>query len=824
MWRYWAGVLATFMMAGSAVAQTVTPTAKDVSEFRASTATSRSYSQSSITAWEADLRADLARGSLQSAADALAAKYGFSQSDMRRLVNAWVIGQARHYEMREGDQRWRARVRADLLAILPSARRQQLGLIIIVETLEAIGNCADSDCSADTDDDEAFSGVTFDALMAGSRDPAADAYVIATTAASSDNFVRAALAAPDHAMPALIRLANWGSLPPRDTLPLYAWLTSPVALSRIDEAGRPGVSALLWQRYLELLLKVGLDSKALSLLDSLPADMHARVLAGYSKPLETVRVDGIEMSFLGESGSATHNEDSARRNTSEVKTWAPILQVAEALTVANRQAEARTLLETLPGLDAARKVARCQFDGTNSSPGCAHLNANEMPMEALTLDHLLNHGGDDPYPVAETVLVNPHGNDNTAARAETLCRVFPVEQFPDVCANARAVAIAEARLDAPAYQATEAARGDAALLRLLPGFAVARDGFISEVAALYGKAPADADRSHSRATVTPVTPGFVERSLPSAARGPLPAPRGLSKLPAGFELVRAERVGQRAIAISLSQSYDPTGELSRGGYWVHISGDGGAHWQKPLYTGLADRFPYVVVEQSSLPLLSGDMINLAVDIAQIDTASVSYPPVALRTARRKSGLYLEIPLADLRRDGDGDGLPDVAARHLLLDRARTDGGTPFVVGSDRGVACDAPRSPDRQARVALLGKLFDPSAAAIVEPVDRPAGEIGTGWQRATASADRPLFLLGDPKDYACLHVDRPMIVYSKDDIAAIEHFTPDFHAMELPSIVFNRAHDRGYVRWSAGWAGGTYRLRLLNGHWSFDELGSWIT
>ena len=35
---------------------------------------------------------------------------------------------------------------------------------------------------------------------------------------------------------------------------------------------------------------------------------------------------------------------------------------------------------------------------------------------------------------------------------------------------------------------------------------------------------------------------------------------------------------------------------------------------------------------------------------------------------------------------------------------------------------------------------------------------------------------------------------------------------VEMPRIVYNRARDRGYVRWSAGWTGGTFRLEELAG------------
>jgi len=62
-------------------------------------------------------------------------------------------------------------------------------------------------------------------------------------------------------------------------------------------------------------------------------------------------------------------------------------------------------------------------------------------------------------------------------------------------------------------------------------------------------------------------------------------------LPDGFELVRAERAGHRAVAVSVSHTYDPTGEVSQGGYWMHVSQDGGRHWDRPLYTACPTASP-----------------------------------------------------------------------------------------------------------------------------------------------------------------------------------------------------------------------------------------
>ena len=83
-------------------------------------------------------------------------------------------------------------------------------------------------------------------------------------------------------------------------------------------------------------------------------------------------------------------------------------------------------------------------------------------------------------------------------------------------------------------------------------------------------------------------------------------------------LLDADRAGPRIIAVGDH------------GYIV-LSDDNGRSWQPPLYTGLAERFPYVVRPASALPLRKGDTIQLDVVIAEIDTATISYPPVGLRT-------------------------------------------------------------------------------------------------------------------------------------------------------------------------------------------------
>jgi len=814
------------ILAVAASPQLVQPTATDVKEAIVASFYDP-YAEGDILAWRRDLPQLLKRGNLDAAANTLAAKYGIAGPEMRRLMRSWIVARSRHFD---SDQGWRPAVRAELTALAPLVRWKPLGLAIIAEALDA----TTEDCLA----------ADFNMLITGSTDPAADGYTIATTASCTGNFARAALAAGDRAVPALIRAAGYGGLPPRDVLPLYAWLTSPAALAHVREGDRPAVSVLLWQRYLTALFDADLQPQALAAFDSLPLDLRMAVISPNARPRQVAVVDGITMTFAAEGNQDSVAEaadaleaiadaamdkparspaaESRKPATPEPRDMAsidaPILQLAEAMTMAGREDEARRLLATLPGLAAAKAALVCLFASTPArKPPCP--DASQLPMGALPLDHLLNAPGADPYVIAETTLSGSSFSGRGASSA-VLCRVFPTADYGDLCPQGADDSYFSQSSTSP----EELAVAEAALEQRIPNFKALRASILG--AHDVPTAVAGAQQRSSRPTVAAVPPDFTEKPVPAEYLGPAPpaALKGLAPLPAGFALVRAERAGQRAVAISVSQTYDPTGEVSQGGYWVHVSEDGGRHWARPLYTGLADRFPYVVVPASRLPLIAGDTLQLAVDVSEIDTASITYPPVGLLSRRRAKNRYLTIPLAELRRDSDGDGLTDIAAHHLLLDRPATARSTPFMVGTDPDADCREPPSADKLALIQLLGRITGESGPAIVEPVDRPAREIMTGVRGAASADDRPLFLVGNRQDYACLTTRRMIIVYDKADIEAMKSFTPDFHALEMPRIIFNRAHDRGFVRWSTGWAGGTYRLRRVGGKWEFDSISSWIT
>jgi hypothetical protein len=349
--------------------------------------------------------------------------------------------------------------------------------------------------------------------------------------------------------------------------------------------------------------------------------------------------------------------------------------------------------------------------------------------------------------------------------------------------------------------------------------------------------PVNSDRAifqRQAATPPPLPSGFRELPLPAALRTvrsekePKPEwPNGMSRLPQGFSPVRVERGTSMTVAVSVSQNLDPVGEVSRGAYWIHLSHDGGVTWRESLYTGLPEYFPYVVTPTSKMPLLSGDLLTLEVAVQELDTGSITYPPVALRSKRRASDLYLEIPIASLQSDRDGDGLTDIVEEHLLLnpDNPDSDGdGVPD--GLDPLPNVKNAGSGGGDALRYILQHIFNLPEGAIIEPVDRaldPASMLDRKFAEEPGLL-RPLLVHGTPEEFAGVRLATSVLVYSDAQVAELLAHSPDFHALSLTPVVFNRAHDRGYVTWDRGWTGGTLRVIREKKSWRVEVMGSWIT
>jgi hypothetical protein len=311
------------------------------------------------------------------------------------------------------------------------------------------------------------------------------------------------------------------------------------------------------------------------------------------------------------------------------------------------------------------------------------------------------------------------------------------------------------------------------------------------------------------ATTPPTAP------MPAAAKAGGKDPAALT-LPQGFAAVRSERSGGRAVAIGVSQDYDPVGQVSPGAYWVILSSDDGRTWSRPLYTGLRVTQPYVVRAASNLPLLAGDRLDVEVEVRELDATKITFPPVALAPKRTATGLYLEIPLAELRRDTDGDGLTDLAEARLLTDPRNpdTDGdGLPDGVDPLPLVPRGRASSPASEALAALLAKISGVGWRTI-----------GDGASPPPPAAERTAFLVGDRALFASLDPDRRVIVLTEvESEAAMRRRLGALLPLRLDLFVLDRIGRRGYALWSSSSEGGALDLKQESGRWVATERSTWI-
>ncbi len=311
----------------------------------------------------------------------------------------------------------------------------------------------------------------------------------------------------------------------------------------------------------------------------------------------------------------------------------------------------------------------------------------------------------------------------------------------------------------------------------------------------------------------------------------LPQYPGKIPLPASFERVRAERRGDDIAAICLSSAVDPGGEVSRGGYWLLRSKDGGRNWLAPLYLGFQMHQPYEVHSEARLSLFAGDALRIETDVKELDPRSVTFPPVALRSRREAQDLYIDLPLAALEKDGDGDGFPDVLEARLRTDPANPDtDGDGFSDRLDDFPQVSARAEPHPLAPIVadMLKRLTGFERAGIIEPL--PDGKPGArdallrDRRRAGAGSYLFRFIVGDPRMFAGLGIDGQVIVLGEADVAELAARYGPFYPVHFPEILLDPKGERALVNWGAGWIGGTILYQRKNGRWVGKEVSSWIT
>lgn len=749
-----------------------------------------------LDAWEDALLAELRKSkshSIDAAAARLARQEGMAQPDMRKLVELWLDAQALSDSREVAPGHW------DLLTerfrtLYASSDRKPLVLQAAAATILHDAGCTQARVK------------TLAALgEAGQSLP----LIAEATEGCTEAGLELVRTTPGKGLAPLLRGYGWQSMRETEAIPVLQYTVSPAGLAHFAPQDRDAAQTVFTH---DLIGRLGAAGDAAGVIATYEAQDPAmrESLIGAAQPSRLVTVDEstIKLPELGKDGKQDRSL---------------VITLAEAYFLADRPDAARAMLGRF-NADKLRAIFQCVIasDAVHARD-CGRIDGDliddDLFLRFVKLDQTIRAPEADPYIFAE-YSAGAYGHaEPSGTEALINCRIYTDGSLTQFCASSRQ-ANAD---DGYASDAASAAALSQIAEAVVPDFRQSVARRVSERTARFGQPGKDSGQSFAdRPAVEPAPPPWAAQPIPAQISGKGPTQRWSkrwARLPDGFMPVRIEQSGQQVTVISLSQAIDPNGEVTAGGYWLHRSLDSGKTWPDPLYTGLGDRFPYVVVPAAKMPLLDGADLTLAVDEALIDTRSITYPPVGLRTLRSRKGLYLRIPLADLQRDSNGDGMTDIAAQHLLLE-----GTGPLATRLDR-TAPDCPADGGVNSPMGLaLQHIMGGDGAALFEPVDRAPRQIVGAHALPVTGGEHPLMVSGHPADFACLRLRVPIIVYGPEQLEAMRRHSPDFRTQSIRPIVYNRSRNRAFLVWSTGWRGGTLVFRLTNGKWTADPSSDWIT
>jgi hypothetical protein len=636
---------------------------------------------------------------------------------------------------------------------------------------------------------------------------------------------------PENWRSTLVGLGKWNTLPRARSLALSAYLASDALAESLSPEDLFKLRTHFAAEHFEEVLASGLAADAIAFWNGLPQTIRETLT---SEPREDIEVtlDGSKISIstpqhpsdLRLALTAAHIANGDIQTARSVAPWWPLIGVRLVLSC-------WSLLSGGSWLGAL-------------APVCIPIVGEDEVRKAALLDLTLNRPDADAFDYVEVF----HGLRNIIDSSEmiwglVLCKRLEHTGYKRYCDQDR-----EHRAWGVSYAVESHTQPDSN--GMIPIFDEAHAGRLdSLVNAFQAKLVAVAAQYSDVLPMRQLNPERLAGPLPSPfAERPLPPqflrsgqeglfespglPPDHASLPEGYLPVRIEQDGDRVVIISVSQNLDPTGEHTRGGYWVHVSSDRGKSWQHPLYTGLAERFPYLVLNSSAMPLIAGDTLNVEVRIEQIGRALV-VPAPSIPSTRSESGLYLEIPLALLRADKDRDGISDIVETRLLLDPENPDtDGDALTDGADP--MPNVRRGPFGTPIQDVMGRIVERVSRrpkkAIIGPLEVPKASpnpLEDHFARALfgepLSPDSPILVAGKATDYAGFNPSRTMLVYDDDQLSRIRRMNSEVRPLWLSEVILNRGRTRGFVNWAAGgFTGGTFQLNGNGTRWTIRETMRW--
>lgn len=554
--------------------------------------------------------------------------------------------------------------------------------------------------------------------------------------------------------------------------------------ARATEGELEGTRLVVTHRWLARLLRLGMTDRAVAVFESVPIHLRDELLA---HPGETARASRLPVTW----------------DFADVR-----LEMAAALVLENRHEPARELIK-----DARETpIERRQHHRTNQD--------SEVRSLLAILDRSLQPSESDPFDVFVDVIekVLRDGLVESVTLRRLVASLAEREDYAILARYQYLTAARDLYHDADDPPQIPESKRTPALTASANRAMRAIDQLKSDLeerATFRSQAPpADpVEEDIRRLIAAPSIVDLREHPLPAGVepvamtsdeeRSHRVALNREYKLP--YPAVRVESRGKNIVALGSSHDYDPI-PMSGGAYWVFRSSDGGASWDRPMYTGLRMHMPYVARPQSELPMVVPSGLRLEVEAREGDPDAIFFPGGFARFKRRELGLFVEIPWELLERDSDGDGLTDLAEERLITDPNDADTDRD---GLDDGVDSlpHVPVAAETTERASLITAILETAHGST-----------------HTDAGERTEFVVGTRAHFRGVRPPQRTIVLSSAEHADAVGKFGIFFATKIRVMFVNRVGNRGFAVWSGRWWGGTGIFEKVGTEWERTGGSNWIS